>query len=626
MGPISEYVQKIEFQVRGTPYAHCLLWVKDAPRVDENSDEEVCKFVDKYISGRIPCNIPENEDIRSLVMKLQTHMHSPCCRSHAKGKCCFHFPRPPSTKTIIARGVCDECNVNIDEKDRRHILQLVYERIEEGNGASLKEILDSECIPEDMYLQALKMTQGTRGTNIILERDIDDCKTNNCNLDCLKLWRANMDIQYVADPYSCIMYVLSYVMKCENGMSEILKHVAKEFKDQSVWDQMKKILSTFANKREVSIHEAVKRVLSQWLFKKSRTVINVSNHPAEERHRMPKSDFELAGKEDDDEDVFMASVHDRYAARPDEMENVCLAEFATQYTTCSSDNKKAIHLKDVLLGCVMRRTKDAVMRTHRFSDDDFRYYYSKRLLFLPWRKEEDFLKGYESYEDHYNDVKDVVESNAYPFRMNSEDIIDGALADYMNNPPVGPEWHETVPAEKESNDEYGIVDENVDMELGEAKGNADEEKKDYESPLSLKYKAEALKDTMSAEEYCVTMRNLNEEQHEIVMFNRKWMKECIVKMKRGEGPDSYKIFLSGPGGTGKSYVINMIRYDNVKLFRRFYISSEDDGIHSCSEDVITLLCAYTGTAAFNINGMTLHSAFQLHSRGISDERKTTMWT
>ena len=204
--------------------------------------------------------------------------------------------------------------------------------------------------------------------------------------------------------------------------------------------------------------------------------------------------------------------------------------------------------------------------------------------------------------------------------MNSEEIIDGALADYMNNPPVGAEWHETVSAEKESNDEDEIVDENVDMELGEAKGNADEEKKDYESPLSLKYKVEALKDTMSAEEYCVMMRNLNEEQREIVMFNRKWMKECIVKMKRGEVPDSYKIFLNGPGGTGKSYVINMIQYYNVKLFHRFYISSEDDGIHSCSEDVITLLYAYTGTAAFNINGMTLHSAFQLQSRGITDER------
>ena len=625
LGPISEYIQKIEFQVRGTPHAHCLLWVKDAPRVDENSDEEVCEFVDRYINGKIPCDIPENEDIRSLVLKLQTHSHSPCCRSHAKGKCRFHFPRPPSTKTIIARGVGDEKNVNIDEKDRRHIMELVHERIEEGNGASLKEILESESIPEDMYLQALKMSQGARGTSIVLERDIVDCKTNNCNLDCLKLWRANMDIQYVADPYSCIMYVLSYVMKCENGMSEILKRVAKEFKDQSVRDQMKKILSTFANKREVSVHEAVKRVLSQWLFKKSRTVINISNHPAEERHRMPKSEFELAGKEDDDEDVFMASVHDRYAARPDEMENVCLAQFATQYTTCSAENKKAILLKDDQLGCVMRRTKDTVMRTHRFSDDDYRYYYSKLLLFLPWRKE-DFLEGYESYEEHYNDVKDLIESNAYPFRMNSEDIIDGALSEYMNHPTTGPEWHESGSVEKENNEDDEIVDENADKELGEGKGDGQEEKRDFESPLSLKYKAEAIKDTMSAEEYCVMMRNLNEEQREIVMFNRRWMKETIVKLKRGEIPESYKIFLSGPGGTGKSYVINMIRYDNVKLFRRFYISSEDDGIHSCSEDVITLLCAYTGTAAFNINGMTLHSAFQLHSKGISDERKTTMRT
>ena len=49
-------------------------------------------------------------------------------------------------------------------------------------------------------------------------------------------------------------------------------------------------------------------------------------------------------------------------------------------------------------------------------------------------------------------------------------------------------------------------------------------------------------------------------------------------------------------------------------------------MQSSTEDLITLLCAYTGTAAFNINGMTLHSAFQLHSRGISDKRKTTMQT
>ena len=49
------------------------------------------------------------------------------------------------------------------------------------------------------------------------------------------------------------------------------------------------------------------------------------------------------------------------------------------------------------------------------------------------------------------------------------------------------------------------------------------------------------------------------------------MKESIVKMKEGMVPDSYQIFLSGPGGTGKSYVIKMIYRDNIKFFRRFFL-------------------------------------------------------
>ena len=86
LGEITEHVEKIEFQVRGSPHAHCLLWVKDAPRVDVNTEEEVCKFVDKYICGKIPSEIEENEELQNLVMKLQTHRHSPCCQKHVNGK------------------------------------------------------------------------------------------------------------------------------------------------------------------------------------------------------------------------------------------------------------------------------------------------------------------------------------------------------------------------------------------------------------------------------------------------------------------------------------------------------------------------------------------------------------
>ena len=247
LGEITEHVEKIEFQVRGSPHAHCLLWVKDAPRVDVNTEEEVCEFVDKYICGKIQSEIEENEELWNLVMKLQTHRHSPCCQKHVNGRCQFNFPCPPSTKTILARNSMDYSDVKIDEKDRRHTLKLIHERIEAGDGASLKEILESECIPEEMYLDCLRMTS-QRGKNVILQRDIGDCNTNNFNGHCLQLWHANIDIQYIADPYSCIMYVLSYVMKCENIMSEILKRVAKEFKDETVQKQMKQVLYQFANK------------------------------------------------------------------------------------------------------------------------------------------------------------------------------------------------------------------------------------------------------------------------------------------------------------------------------------------------------------------------------------------
>ena len=47
LGEISDHVIKIEFQMRGTPHAHCLLWIKGAPKIDNPSDDAVCEFIDK---------------------------------------------------------------------------------------------------------------------------------------------------------------------------------------------------------------------------------------------------------------------------------------------------------------------------------------------------------------------------------------------------------------------------------------------------------------------------------------------------------------------------------------------------------------------------------------------------
>ena len=80
LGNVTDYVIKIEFQMRGSPHAHCLLWVKDTPRIGHNTDDEVCAFVDKYITAVMPKPCKENEHDISMMKRLKKHTHSDYCR------------------------------------------------------------------------------------------------------------------------------------------------------------------------------------------------------------------------------------------------------------------------------------------------------------------------------------------------------------------------------------------------------------------------------------------------------------------------------------------------------------------------------------------------------------------
>ncbi|XP_070549849.1 uncharacterized protein [Ptychodera flava] len=46
IGKIEDYFYRVEFQQRGSPHTHCLFWVKDAPKVDKDDDDDVTSFVD----------------------------------------------------------------------------------------------------------------------------------------------------------------------------------------------------------------------------------------------------------------------------------------------------------------------------------------------------------------------------------------------------------------------------------------------------------------------------------------------------------------------------------------------------------------------------------------------------
>ena len=85
--------------MRGSPHAHCLLWVKDAPKINQDTDDDVCRFIDTYITAMIPKGIFERENDVNMLKSLQTHTHSDYCRRNKS--CHFGFPKPPAANTII---------------------------------------------------------------------------------------------------------------------------------------------------------------------------------------------------------------------------------------------------------------------------------------------------------------------------------------------------------------------------------------------------------------------------------------------------------------------------------------------------------------------------------------------
>lgn len=83
VGKIRHYFYRIEFQQRGSPHAHGVLWIQNAPDIDKSSSLEITSFVDKYVK----CNLPDentDEELYTLVNQLQRHTHSPSCKKRAK--------------------------------------------------------------------------------------------------------------------------------------------------------------------------------------------------------------------------------------------------------------------------------------------------------------------------------------------------------------------------------------------------------------------------------------------------------------------------------------------------------------------------------------------------------------
>lgn len=260
VGDVADYFYRAEFQQRGSPHIHALFWIKYAPQYGKSSEEEVVNFVDKYVT----CQNAKSIAMEDLV-NLQIHRHAKTCKKMGHQVCRFNFPLPPMQKTMILRPfddydiLCPEKQKYIKESAERTKTELDMTKF--GEDISFQEFLDKLRLTEENYILALRHTLN-RDT-LFLKGMPSEIRITNDSTTLSKAWQANMDLQYVLDPYACATYILAYITKEQRGIRRLLQKATKEIKsgNQDIANKKRHIGNKFLTAVEISAQEAAYLVL-----------------------------------------------------------------------------------------------------------------------------------------------------------------------------------------------------------------------------------------------------------------------------------------------------------------------------------------------------------------------------
>lgn len=259
LGKISDWFYRVEYQQRGSPHIHMLIWVECAPKFQEQSDKEVIEFINKIISCHKPTDNPK---LLNLVNR-QVHRHSHTCRKNTKSDCRFNYPQPPMRQTRILCPLDKDMQQNAIKrhKDTWKAIKIHLDEVMEGEDISFDQLLSDLDVTEENYLLAVRSS--INAATVFLTRSPNELRVNNYNPACLQAWSANMDIQYVLDVYACAVYIVDYISKAQKGMSELLREACTEARkgNSSIKQQVRDIGSKFVNNVEISAQEAVYIVL-----------------------------------------------------------------------------------------------------------------------------------------------------------------------------------------------------------------------------------------------------------------------------------------------------------------------------------------------------------------------------
>ena len=154
LGKIKDWFYRVEYQQRGSPHIHMLIWLENAPVFGVDKDEDVVAYIDSVVACRKPDNDPE---LLELVAR-QTHRHSHTCRKKSKNICRFNYPQPPMRSTQILYPL-DEDMPQTAVKTSKELWKNINNKLndlKEGKDITFDQLLKEFDVSECQYIFAIR--------------------------------------------------------------------------------------------------------------------------------------------------------------------------------------------------------------------------------------------------------------------------------------------------------------------------------------------------------------------------------------------------------------------------------------------------------------------------------------